>query len=65
VPKIKRRRPTRGGPRDAALLYPPEALRADFVSEDILSLDVAEADLSEGPMHVGARAVVGAPVRRR
>ena len=55
----------RGGPRDAALLYSPEALRADFASEDVLSLDVAEVDLSEGPLHVGASAVVRALVRRR
>jgi hypothetical protein len=55
----------RGGPRDVTLLYSPEALRADFASEDILSLDVAEVDLSEGPLHVGPSAVVRALVRRR
>jgi hypothetical protein len=40
-------------------------LRADFASEDLLSLDVAEVDLSEGPPHVGASAVVRALGRRR
>src|SRR5271165_3589026 len=46
----------RGGPRDAALLYAPEALRADFGGEDVLMLEAAEAGLS---------AVVRGLVRRR
>lgn len=55
----------RGGPRDAALLYPLEALRADFSGEDILLLEAAEAPMEEGVLHVGDSAVARALVRRR
>ena len=55
----------RGGPRDAVLLYTPEALRADFAGEEILALESAEASMNEGALHVGPSAVVRALVRRR
>ena len=55
----------RGGPRDKALLYPLDAIRRDFQAEDILLLDGAEAEMSEGPLHVGKSAVMRALVRRR
>ena len=55
----------RGGPRDPALLYPPDALRADFADGDILLLETADAAMEEGHLHVGMSAVVRALVRRR
>jgi cyclopropane fatty-acyl-phospholipid synthase-like methyltransferase len=55
----------RGGPRDPALLYPPDALRADFAEGDILLLEAAETAMEEGHLHVGMSAVVRALVRRR
>jgi len=55
----------RGGPRDAALLYAPEALRADFASEDLLAFEAVEASISEGALHVGDSAVARALLRRR
>ena len=56
---------TRGGPRDAALLYPLDAIRSDFVQEEILMLEAGEEEMSEGPLHAGKSAVVRALVRRR
>ncbi len=55
----------RGGPRDAALLYPLEAVRDDFASAEVLLLEAAEAPMEEGVLHVGLSAVVRALVRRR
>ncbi len=55
----------RGGPREAALLYTPEAIRADFASAEIESLVSTDEDLSEGALHVGPSAVVRARVRGR
>jgi SAM-dependent methyltransferase len=55
----------RGGPRDPALLYPAEALRADFEGEEILALEAVDAAMAEGALHVGMSAVVRALVRRR
>ncbi len=55
---------TRGGPRDAALLYSVEALRQDFASAEILLLEAAEARVDEGHLHAGESAVVRAIVRR-
>ena len=40
---------TRGGPRDAALLYSVEALAKDFAGEEILLLEAAEARAGRGP----------------
>ena len=48
----------RGGPRDAALLYPLAALRADFAGEEVLLLEAAEAADEEGVLHVGDSALV-------
>jgi cyclopropane fatty-acyl-phospholipid synthase-like methyltransferase len=48
----------RGGPRDAALLYRAEDLRADFAEATIDLLLEVEADLHEGTLHVGPSAVV-------
>ena len=56
---------TRGGPRDAALLYSLDAIRRDFEEEEILMLDAAEAEMSEGPLQAGMSAVVRALIRRR
>ena len=55
----------RGGPRDAALLYSLDDLKSDFAGEDILTLEAAEANLSEGALHVGPSAVVRAIARKR
>ncbi len=55
---------TRGGPRDAALLYSVEALRQDFAAEEILLLEAAETRVDEGHLHVGESAVVRAVVRK-
>lgn len=55
---------TRGGPRDAALLYAVDALREDFGSETIFSLEAVEAPVNEGHLHVGDSAVVRAVVRK-
>lgn len=55
---------TRGGPRDAALLYSVEALRQDFAAEEILLLEAAEARVDEGHLHAGESAVVRAVVRK-
>lgn len=55
----------RGGPRDPALLYRGEAIRADFAGQDVLLMEEAETDMSEGALHLGPSAVVRALVRRR
>ena len=55
---------TRGGPRDAALLYSVEALRKDFAPEEILLLEAVEVGLDEGQLHAGQSSVVRAVVRR-
>ena len=53
-----------GGPRDAAMLYEPAALRSDFarVSWDVL--EEVEVDLDEGALHRGRAAVVRGVGRR-
>jgi SAM-dependent methyltransferase len=48
----------RGGPRDAALLYRVDDLRADFADAEIELLQEVETDLHEGTLHVGPSAVV-------
>ncbi len=55
---------TRGGPRDAALLYSVDALRQDFAAGEILLLEAAEARVDEGHLHAGESAVVRAVVRK-
>jgi SAM-dependent methyltransferase len=55
---------TRGGPRDATLLYSVEALREDFAAGEIVLLEAAEARVDEGHLHVGKSAVVRAVVRK-
>ncbi len=54
----KQRQGARGGPRDAALLFSAEDLRADFAGAEIELLQETETDLSEGTLHVGLSAVV-------
>ena len=54
----------RGGPRDAALLYRAEDLRADFAEATIDLLQEVETDLHEGTLHVGPSAVVRAIATR-
>lgn len=56
---------SRGGPRDPALLYPLDALSADFADGDIQRLEAADAAMEEGHLHVGMSAVVRALVRGR
>jgi SAM-dependent methyltransferase len=55
----------RGGPRDAALLYRLEDLRADFAGAEIEEIGEYEVNLSEGALHVGASAVVRMVARAR
>ena len=55
---------TRGGPREAALLYEPEELRADFAGAEIERLEETDVILGEGTLHVGPSAVVRCVVRR-
>lgn len=54
----KQREGARGGPREAALLYEPEDLRADFAGAEIELCQEIEAELEEGTLHVGLSAVV-------
>lgn len=64
--QIERQRAgARGGPRDSALLYSLEDLRADFAEAEIVELAQADIDLAEGELHVGPSAVVRAVVRAR
>lgn len=49
---------TSGGPKDPAMLYTADALRADFAALTLLELDETETDLDEGPFHQGRGAVV-------
>jgi SAM-dependent methyltransferase len=62
---VKQKAGARGGPRDAALLYSADDLRADFAGSEIELLHEAEVDLHEGALHVGASAVVRAVVARK
>jgi SAM-dependent methyltransferase len=55
---------TRGGPRDAALLYSAADLREDFGAAEIELLQEAEVDLSEGALHEGRSAVVRMVARK-
>ncbi len=55
----------RCGPRDAALLYSVEDLRADFAGAEIEEIGEYDADLSEGALHVGKSAVVRMAARAR
>ena len=54
----RQRAGARGGPREAALLYEPEDLRADFEGAAIELLAESETNLSEGSLHAGPSAVV-------
>lgn len=47
-----------GGPKDAAMLFTPEMLRADFAMLDIEGIDACRTVLDEGPGHRGEAAVV-------
>ena len=53
----------RGGPRDVALLYGVEDLRADFEAGEIVDIWECDAQLAEGALHLGDAAVVRALVR--
>lgn len=55
----------RGGPPDAALLYDPEMLRADFAGAVAEHLVEREVELPEARLHGGRGAVVEARFRRR
>jgi SAM-dependent methyltransferase len=56
---------TRGGPRDAALLYSVEALAEDFSATEILLLEATDAPVDEGWLHAGESAGVRAVARKR
>ena len=54
----------KGGPREAALLYSAQDLRADFAGAEIDLLQEIEAEMREGALHVGASAVVRLVARK-
>ncbi len=56
---------TRGGPRDAALLYTLDDLSDDFAAAEIVELAAADVDLSEGLLHRGPSATVRLVARKR
>ena len=60
----RQREGARGGPREAALLYAPQDLEADFAALEIEHLAEVEIDLQEGALHVGRSAVVRLIARR-
>lgn len=62
---VKQAEGARGGPREAALLYSAEDLRADFAGAEIEFLQEVEAEMHEGALHVGASAVVRLVASRR
>ncbi len=55
---------TSGGPRIEAHLYTPEMLAGAFDDFEILRLEAYEADLTEGPGHHGAAALIDLVARR-
>ena len=64
--QIERQRAgARGGPRDAALLYTIDDLRADFAAAELETLEACEIDLREGELHVGPSAVARLVARAR
>jgi len=64
--QIERQRAgARGGPRDAALLYTIDDLRADFAAAELETLEACEIDLREGELHVGPSALVRLVARAR
>jgi len=54
-----------GGPKQAAWLYEPATLRADFAGVAWEALDEVEVELDEGPFHQGRAAVVRGTGQRR
>jgi SAM-dependent methyltransferase len=60
----RQREGARGGPREAALLYSLDDLRADFAALDIEHLAEVDVDLSEGALHVGRGCVARLIARR-
>ena len=54
----RQREGARGGPREAALLYAPDDLRADFAALEIELCEEAEEAMDAGALHVGTGAVV-------
>ena len=55
---------SRGGPRDARLLYSVADLAADFAGHDVVELAAARETIVEGKLHVGASEIVRAVVRK-
>ncbi len=53
-----------GGPKDPALLYTAEQLKADFAGLEMLLLDDAVVELGEGKLHSGTAATVRLVARR-
>ncbi|MDV6234664.1 class I SAM-dependent methyltransferase [Leptospira ellisii] len=47
-----------GGPREAAMLFSQEEIRADFPNYEILELEEREIDLREGQFHNGKGSVI-------
>ncbi len=56
---------TRGGPRDAQLLYTLDDLSDDFAAAEIVELAAADVDQSEGLLHRGPSATVRLVARKR
>ncbi len=52
-----------GGPKDVAMLYTPDLLRADFAEAAFLELSQVETTLQEGPGHDGPASVVRCVVK--
>ena len=61
----RQREGARGGPREAALLYTRDDLRADFAALDIELLEEAEEQMDSGALHVGRGAMVRLVARKR
>jgi SAM-dependent methyltransferase len=52
------RNPKVGGPRDVDMLFSREEMLADFKDYDTIVLSEEEADLEEGPYHIGTGSVI-------
>jgi SAM-dependent methyltransferase len=52
------RSPKIGGPRDVDMLFSKEEILADFTNYDVVVLSEEEAELEEGPHHVGTGSVI-------
>ena len=60
----RQREGARGGPREAALLYIVDDLRADFAALIVELCEEAEEDMDSGALHVGRGAVIRLVARK-